>query len=606
MVFENGSPTYTYKIQNLSPGTTYQIDVGYENNYGHYYYTPKLSITTDEATGPLNYNVIFNSDGGTEVDNQSIPEEGKVTEPTPPTRVNHVFEGWYTTLQLGTLYDFSSIVKNNLSLYARWTNIAPTSLQLSSSKLDENRPAGTLIGTLSSTSAGSNPVYSLVSGLGDTDNGLFTIEGDAIKSSETFDYESKSFYTIRVKVTGVSNSTLERMFFIDINDLDELAPNIPSSLSLEKVYSTSADIRIGFASDNVGVTKYEVFVNGNLVGTFPRQEDTSIYTYTVTNLAPNATSQIEVRAVDAAGNTSPLTTPLLVSTSEQAPTGPTNVALSNSTVAENVALGTTVGILSAIDPKPGATFTYSLVSGVGGQDNDKFLINGNQLKLASSLNYEDQSLLQVRVQVSNGSQTLVKAFSIVVTDVFEPKYKDIPANKWFSQPIEFLSEKQIVNGYANGDFRPSEKMTRAEFITMIVRGFAITPSSTDAMSFKDVTNPSVWYYDAMLNAYRAKLLFGFSDGTMKPNEFITREQALVILRRAMAYQNLPLPNDGPNLSNYSDANQVLPPFVSIVSEMVRANVVNGTDGMLRPSASLTRAEAATFLYRTLKLPTIAE
>jgi hypothetical protein len=126
------------------------------------------------------------------------------------------------------------------------------------------------------------------------------------------------------------------------------------------------------------------------------------------------------------------------------------------------------------------------------------------------------------------------------------------------------------------------------------------------MSFKDVTNPSVWYYDAMLNAYRAKLLFGFSDGTMKPNEFITREQALVILRRAMAYQNLPLPNDGPNLSNYSDANQVLPPFVSIVSEMVRANVVNGTDGMLRPSASLTRAEAATFLYRTLKLPTIAE
>jgi hypothetical protein len=343
-----------------------------------------------------------------------------------------------------------------------------------------------------------------------------------------------------------------------------------------------------------------------LVGTFPRQEDTTIYTYTVTNLAPNATSQIEVRAVDAAGNTSPLTTPLLVSTSEQAPTGPTNVALSNSTVAENVALGTTVGILSAIDPKPGATFTYSLVSGVGGQDNDKFLINGDQLKLASSLNYEDQSLLQVRVQVSNGSQTLAKAFSIVVTDVFEPKYKDIPANKWFSQPIEFLSEKQIVNGYANGDFRPSEKMTRAEFITMIVRGFAITPSLTDAMSFKDVTNPSVWYYDAMLNAYRAKLLFGFSDGTMKPNEFITREQALVILRRAMAYQNLPLPNDGPNLSNYSDANQVLPPFVSIVSEMVRANVVNGTDGMLRPSASLTRAEAATFLYRTLKLPTIAE
>ena len=87
--------------------------------------------------------------------------------------------------------------------------------------------------------------------------------------------------------------------------------------------------------------------------------------------------------------------------------GPTDVALSNNTVAENTASGTNVGTLSTTG---GASpYTYSLVSGAGDEDNSKFTISGDKLKLNFVPDYENpvglygNNVYTVRVRTSDAT-----------------------------------------------------------------------------------------------------------------------------------------------------------------------------------------------------------
>jgi hypothetical protein len=76
--------------------------------------------------------------------------------------------------------------------------------------------------------------------------------------------------------------------------------------------------------------------------------------------------------------------------------GPTDLALSNANVAENLPSGTAIGTLSSTDPNTGDTFTYSLVAGDGSTDNAQFAISGNTLQTTAALNYESKNSYSVR------------------------------------------------------------------------------------------------------------------------------------------------------------------------------------------------------------------
>ena len=99
---------------------------------------------------------------------------------------------------------------------------------------------------------------------------------------------------------------------------------------------------------------------------------------------------------------------------------PTDVRLSNASVAENQPVGTTVGTLSTVDPDAGNTFTYSLVAGAGGADNAKFTISSNLLKTAAIFDYAVKKSYSIRVRATDqGGLYKDKVFTIGVTDVSE-------------------------------------------------------------------------------------------------------------------------------------------------------------------------------------------
>jgi gliding motility-associated-like protein len=102
-------------------------------------------------------------------------------------------------------------------------NEAPTDIALSASSVAENAATGTIVGTLSATDvdAGDTFTYTLVSGSGDTDNASFTIDGNTLKTAAVFDYETKSSYSVRVRVTDAGGLSFEKQFTILIIDLNE-------------------------------------------------------------------------------------------------------------------------------------------------------------------------------------------------------------------------------------------------------------------------------------------------------------------------------------------------------------------------------------------------
>ena len=100
---------------------------------------------------------------------------------------------------------------------------------------------------------------------------------------------------------------------------------------------------------------------------------------------------------------------------------PTTITLTPDSIDENLSPGSTVGTLKAIDVDSTDVYTYSLVSGLGSQDNASFFIQGDQLLSTVVFDYETEDLYHCRVLAEdiNYGYTYEKVMSIHIRDVFE-------------------------------------------------------------------------------------------------------------------------------------------------------------------------------------------
>ena len=102
-------------------------------------------------------------------------------------------------------------------------NEAPSNIAISSSSIDENAGANAVVGTLSTSDvdSGNTFTYSLVAGSGDTDNTAFNIDGNNLRATSSFDFETKSSYTVRVRSTDQGGLSTEKEFTISVTDIPE-------------------------------------------------------------------------------------------------------------------------------------------------------------------------------------------------------------------------------------------------------------------------------------------------------------------------------------------------------------------------------------------------
>ena len=108
-------------------------------------------------------------------------------------------------------------------------------------------------------------------------------------------------------------------------------------------------------------------------------------------------------------------------------------------------------------------------------------------------------------------------------------YTDVPADAWYNNAVSTLSNAGIIDGYEDGTFKPDGNITRAEFATIAVRFFEATYDGGDL--FSDIAGH--WAQDYINEAANAGIVDGYPDGTFRPQQYITRAEAMTMVNRTI-------------------------------------------------------------------------
>ena len=126
------------------------------------------------------------------------------------------------------------------------------------------------------------------------------------------------------------------------------------------------------------------------------------------------------------------------------------------------------------------------------------------------------------------------------------------AASWVTPYLEKLKSWDVVKGDPGGSMRPDSPITRAEFVAMMNRAYGYT--DLGPIPFKDV-HPKDWFYEDICKAYTAGIFKGHDNATAAPNAPLTREQAITLLARNMRLDEIPGEvidfTDGRDFSPYS-------------------------------------------------------
>lgn len=107
------------------------------------------------------------------------------------------------------------------------------------------------------------------------------------------------------------------------------------------------------------------------------------------------------------------------------------------------------------------------------------------------------------------------------------KFEDAETG-WYAQAINFSVDNGLMKGYPNGDFEPDSYITRAEFAEMVSR--YVKKQNPGNTNLNDINNH--WAKNAIETLYGNKIIKGYPDGTFKPEENITRAEAVTVLNAA--------------------------------------------------------------------------
>lgn len=313
---------------------------------------------------------------------------------------------------------------------------------------------------------------------------------------------------------------------------------------------------------------------------------------------------------------------------------PTDISLSANTIAENGGTNATIGTLSGIDPDANPTLTYSLVSGTGDSDNGSFNINGTSLRANSNFDFESKSSYSVRVQVSDGSLTYEKVFTVNVSNVNEAPTdislsantvndnsvigttvatltaKDQDAGAMFTYSL-VSGEGDIDNAGFAIDDATLKTTTAIDYETKtsysirvqvsdgeltVEKSFPITVVDVaEAPAFMDVPFTS-WYSPAVEHLANMKVLNGNGLGKFFPEKKMTRAEFAKML--VTSFEINTSSTEAMIFSDMTNADAWYHQYVLAAS---RAKIVGGfPDGTFQPNKAITRQEMMLMLHRAIE------
>lgn len=221
---------------------------------------------------------------------------------------------------------------------------------------------------------------------------------------------------------------------------DTEAPSVPTNLQASNITTFSIDLSWTASTDNVGVTSYDIYVNGNL------EVATSTTSITISNLLPDSNYSFAVLAKDIANNASQLSTPLDTKTlkDEEPPTIPQNLVISNETESTFIISWDA----STDNTKVGIYEIYVDDVLYGSSNNEMFTANG----LAPSTTYKVQVLAVDEVGNKSALSTPVNGTttngSATATELFFSEYLEGSSNNKAVEIVNLTNSDIDLSSYS--------------------------------------------------------------------------------------------------------------------------------------------------------------
>lgn len=174
---------------------------------------------------------------------------------------------------------------------------------------------------------------------------------------------------------------------------------------------------------------------------------------------------------------------------------------------------------------------------------------------------------------------------------------------WANNMIEVIASHRIIDGYQDGSFKPDNRMTRAEFVKILVSSLASEELETTfalESPFKDIAG-DYWAKEYINLAYKKGWINGY-DGKFNPGDAITREQMIAILIRVLKDadpEGAVRPESTAGIQSFIDSQKVSPWAWEAIDMALKYGIIQGSGNEIKPAENATRAEAVTMLYRYL-------
>jgi hypothetical protein len=181
--------------------------------------------------------------------------------------------------------------------------------------------------------------------------------------------------------------------------------------------------------------------------------------------------------------------------------------------------------------------------------------------------------------------------------IWNPTTVKSVADHWSKEAVNDMASRLIIEDIEN--FNPDDSITRGDYAEYIIKAIGLFRTGTNQISkFNDLEDFSE-LKDAIAIANENGIIKGYSDGCFRPNDKITREEAMVMFARTMDLIGMNASEEN-RISDYEDKEEISEWAYDSVEKVINSHVFNGkTENTIDSKATFTYAEAATAIRNLL-------
>lgn len=161
--------------------------------------------------------------------------------------------------------------------------------------------------------------------------------------------------------------------------------------------------------------------------------------------------------------------------------------------------------------------------------------------------------------------------------------------------LRYLISKNALLKDANGSYRANSNVTRGEFASYLSKVLNLTENNE--IQFTDVPDTYVYAQDIQ-RAATAGIITGYTDGTFKPANEISRQHMAIMLERTIDYLKIP---KGTSSITFKDNDSIIAEYRPAVAIGAHLGIINGSNGYFMPTKNATIGQASTFIQRLMLL-----